>query len=97
MVVVVVVVGWGGGGTNTFSEFVRKAGVMRICEFSGDFHIFSESTMHSAFRNVVMTRLTSVRMYLWWSLCALYLHACQVRVAVDDSGLCCSCVTYFDP
>ena len=36
------------------------------------------------------------RMYFWWSLCTLYLHACQVRVAVGDSGLCCcSCVTYF--
>ena len=27
-------------------------------------------------------------MYLWWSLCTLYLHACQVRVTVGDSGLC---------
>ena len=26
---------------------------------------------------------------LWWSLCALYLHACQVRVTVGDLGLCC--------
>ena len=25
------------------------------------------------------------RMYLWWSLCTLYLHACQVRVTVDVS------------
>ena len=30
-----------------------------------------------------------LRMYLWWSLCTLYLHACQVRVTVGDSGLCC--------
>ena len=29
------------------------------------------------------------RMYLWWSLCTLYLHACQMRVTVDDSSLCC--------
>ena len=30
-------------------------------------------------------------MYLWLSLCTLYLHACQVRVTVTigDSGLCC--------
>ena len=36
------------------------------------------------------------RMYLRWSLCSLYLHACQVRVTVGDSGLCCcTCVTYF--
>ena len=30
-------------------------------------------------------------------LCTLYLHACQVRVTVGDSGLCCcSCVTCFE-
>ena len=39
----------------------------------------------------------SLRMYLWWGLCTLYLHACHVRVTVGDSGLCCcSCVTYFE-
>ena len=33
-------------------------------------------------------------MYLWWSLCTLYLHACQVRVTVGNSSLCrCTCVT----
>ena len=38
----------------------------------------------------------SLRMYLWWSLCTLHLHTCQVRVTVGDSGLCCStCVMYF--
>ena len=39
-----------------------------------------------------------VTMYLWWSLCTLYLHACQVRVTVGDSGFCCccTCVTYFE-
>ena len=37
------------------------------------------------------------RMYLWWSLCTLYLHACQVRGTVGDSGLCCcACVTSFE-
>ena len=30
-----------------------------------------------------------LRMYFWWSLCTLYLHACQVRVTIGDSGLCC--------
>ena len=36
------------------------------------------------------------RMYLWWSLCTLYLHACQVGVSVGDSVLCCcTCDTYF--
>ena len=28
-------------------------------------------------------------MCLWWSLCTLHLHACQLRVTVGDSGLCC--------
>ena len=29
-------------------------------------------------------------------LCTFYLHACQVRITVGDSGLCCSiCVTSF--
>ena len=45
--------------------------------------------------NINCIRGTS--MYIWWSLCTLlYLHACQVRVTVGDSGLCCcTCVTYF--
>ena len=31
------------------------------------------------------------------SLCTLYLHTCQVKVTVGDSGLCCcTCVTYFE-
>ena len=35
--------------------------------------------------------------YLWWSLCAVYLHACQVRVTVGNSGLCCcTCIMYFE-
>ena len=29
------------------------------------------------------------RMYLWWSLCILYLLACQVRVAIGNLGHCC--------
>ena len=31
--------------------------------------------------------LTQRHYYLWWSLCTLYLHACQVRVIVGDSSL----------
>ena len=31
----------------------------------------------------------------WWSLCTLYLHACQVIVTVGNSGLCC-CVSLRD-
>ena len=37
--------------------------------------------------------LLHLRMYLWWSLCTLYLHARQVKVTVGDSGLCCTFVT----
>ena len=33
---------------------------------------------------------------LLMNLCTLYLHACQVRVTVGDSGLCCTCLTYFE-
>ena len=41
--------------------------------------------------------LLFLRMYLWWSLCTLCLHACQVKVIVGDSVLCCcTCVTYFE-
>ena len=28
-----------------------------------------------------------LRMYHWWSLCPLYLLACQLKVTVGDSGL----------
>ena len=32
--------------------------------------------------------------YLWWNLCIMYLFACQVRVSIGGSGLCCCvCVT----
>ena len=38
----------------------------------------------------------NLRMYLYWTLCTLHLHARQLRVTVVDSGLCCcTCVTYF--
>ena len=30
-----------------------------------------------------------LRTYLWWSSCTLYLLACQMRVTVRDSGVCC--------
>ena len=32
-----------------------------------------------------------IQEYLWWTLRILYLLACQVRVTVGDSGLCCLC------
>ena len=34
-------------------------------------------------------KLLSLRMCLWRSLCSLYLLACQMKVTVGDSGLCC--------
>ena len=34
-------------------------------------------------------KLLSLRMCLWRSLCTLYLLACQMKVTVGDSGLCC--------
>ena len=49
-------------------------------------------------RELITARKTShnQRMYLWQSLCTLYLHACQVRVTVGGLGLCCCvCVTSF--
>ena len=33
------------------------------------------------------TDVRKKRLYLWWSSCTLYLHACQVRVTTGDSGL----------
>ena len=45
----------------------------------------------------LLSLLSAKRMYLWWSLCTLYLHAGQVRVTVGDSDLCCwTCVTSFE-
>ena len=42
------------------------------------------------------TKQKTMKMYVWWSLCTLYLIACQVEVTVGDSGLCCCvCVTSF--
>ena len=45
----------------------------------------------------IKKKFLKLKMYLWWCLCTLRLHACQVRVTMDDSGLCCyTCVTYFE-
>ena len=42
-------------------------------------------------------RYILMRMHLWWSLCTLCLHACQVRVTIGDSSLCCcTCVMYLE-
>ena len=50
-------------------------------------------TKHSPSNSTFQTSAKR-RLYLWWSSCTLYLLACQVRVTVGDSGLCC-CDTYF--
>ena len=75
--------------------------------FRGETLSLFESTGHNSRINILRTyilkiinilRMYILRLYLWWSLCTLYLHACKVRVTVGDSGLCCcTCVsTYFE-
>ena len=36
-----------------------------------------------------LTLIRARKTHLWCSLCTLYFLVCQVRVTVDDSGLCC--------
>ena len=46
---------------------------------------------------VVAVTESHLTMYLRWSLCTLYLHACLVGVTEGDSDLCCYvCVTFFE-
>ena len=46
---------------------------------------------------IIAVYLSILRTHLWWNSCTLYLHACHVRVAVGDSGLCCCvCVASFE-
>ena len=73
----------------------------------GQSHKTAVSTNHSLFEEKeepkryrtevlpLMSLTPSSRMYLWWSLCTLYFHACQAaKVTVGDSGpCCCTCVT----
>ena len=40
----------------------------------------------------IYTHIPFLGMYLLWHLCTLYLLACQVRVAIGDSGLCFVCM-----
>ena len=45
--------------------------------------------------SIIIVSVISLRMYIWWSLCTLYLHICEARVTVGDSGLCfCTGATY---
>ena len=43
------------------------------------------------FMSLVFTHMPGeiLRMYLWWSLCTLNLHVCQVRVTIGNPGLYC--------
>ena len=54
----------------------------------GDVGLFGEVEENA---DVVLRNIKAVL----WSLYTLYLHACLVIVSVGDSGLCCTCVTYF--
>ena len=58
-----------------------------------------ESWTFGGFRGWLLdpaNKLKGTWMYLWWSLCSLHLHACQVSISVGDSGLCCcACVMTF--
>ena len=57
---------------------------------------FSVWSAHKYSVVVEMPLLCKLRMYLWWSVCALYLLACQLRATVGDSELCCCvCVMSF--
>ena len=69
-------------------KFFRRFYFYKLCIRPPRFSVVSLSqTVHQ----------TKIRMCVWWSLCTLHLHACQVRVTVSDSGLCCcTSATYFE-
>ena len=54
-------------------------------------YYISKSTSHSS----LFTFPSQVNPVNSSSWCSLYWHACQVRVTVGDSGLCCLCVRSF--
>ena len=57
-------------------------------------HLSPGMRVNARYRNSTEVPL---RMYLWWSLCTLYLQERQARVTVGDSGLrCCTRVTYLE-
>ena len=71
--------------------------------FCGNVQVFmyvffnASFALHSLRETDRLCSIYILRMYLWSSLCTLNLHACQVRVTVGDSSLCCcTCVTYFE-
>ena len=58
--------------------------------------MFSDVIQHIRRIKKKKKKKKKLRLYLWWNLCTLYLHACQVRVTVGDSGLHCTCGAYFE-
>ena len=50
--------------------------------------ISSGLTWGSSSTSLLLISPGTLRMYLWWSLCNLYLLACQMRVTAGHSGLC---------
>ena len=72
----------GHGGYNDKMRAVSS--LLIVCLF---LHGGGDDDVHDVYQKV----------YLWWSLCTLYLHACQVQVTLGDSGLCCcNCMTSFE-
>ena len=42
---------------------------------------------------IVFTRMPGeVKIHLWWSLCTLYLRACQVRLGFTSGGVYVPCI-----
>ena len=71
------------------------AAMQREGQLQGAVLIGQYSRLHGHF-NRLANSTGLAETYLWWSLCTLYLHACQARVTIGDSGLCCCIsVTYF--
>ena len=84
--------------TNVWSVLCTVAVMLSLLLFHGSIHTTAaHSLLIAAAAAPPIWNVHSKkkkRMYLWWGLCTLYLHACQVRVTVGDSGLhCCTCVT----
>ena len=70
----------------TYSILIHRSIVVtdakfKRCSFAGNVYLV-------LFICVGVVYVPPLRIYLWWSLCTLYLHACHVRVTVGDSGQC---------
>ena len=78
----------------------NKSSCLKRKSYQTGLSVFKVADYFSTFKQpkpCIQTAAMFLRMYLWWSLYTLYLHACQVRVTVGDSGLCCcTCVKYLE-